>query len=311
MAERRDFRDRRDDRRRMSPEERREQAAKMREQRKAQAERHIATVRMAFSAETQAAIESARIIEDGATAKMAIPEPAHEQSTIEVLAQNTVDAVYAAEGKVMVLDFASFTNPGGGYANGAFAQEEAICSESNLYNILVELKKDFYDANRTYQRGGLYTSRAIYLTDVAFTRNGVLKKADVIVMAAPNRRFALQNKRSEKECDADMRRRVIAVMELAAAEGCDTLVLGAFGCGVFGNDATMVANLFKEWLDAHPGQFERVVFPVPGGPNLDAFREVFGVEKPEFKRVEEDDEDEDDDDDWRKDLELPEGVTLR
>jgi len=39
--------------------------------------------------------------------------------------------------------------------------------------------------------------------------------------------------------------------------------LGAWGCGVFGNDPQMVAEAFKKWLDTEfANNFDRVVFAV-------------------------------------------------
>ena len=46
-----------------------------------------------------------------------------------------------------VLDFASFTTPGGGYTRGSVAQEESLCAESYLYNVL-KSKDDWYGENR-------------------------------------------------------------------------------------------------------------------------------------------------------------------
>ena len=70
-----------------------------------------------------------------------------------------------------------------------------------------------------------------------------------------------------------------------------------------------VAALFKQWLDAHPGVFAKVVFAIPGGPNLDAFQDAF--EHREEAVPADVDEPEDDDEDWRDGLDLPEGITLR
>ena len=73
----------------------------------------------------------------------------------------------------------------------------------------------------------------------------------------------------------DLAHRIETIMRIAAVNEADTLVLGAFGCGFFGNDPEQVAGLLKSWLDAHGGQFEKVVFSIAGGPALDAFREAF------------------------------------
>ena len=48
--------------------------------------------------------------------------------------------------------------------------------------------------------------------------------------------------------------------------GCTDLVLPAFGCGVHGNDPTMVANVFREMLTDQRqfgGRFRTVVFAIP------------------------------------------------
>ena len=277
--------------------------------RKADAEKHIKTMNAVFGNETAQAFEGIREYKDGEARELPAPEATAEASEVEVKRTDTVSAVYAAKGKVIVLDFASFTKPGGGYANGAWAQEEALCAESNLYPILLKKKGSFYDANRQYVRGGLYTDRSMFVPDVVFARGGSVRKAGVIVTAAPNRIWALENHRDEKEIDADLANRIETVMAIAADQGCDTLVLGAFGCGVFGNDPVRVAALFRQWLDAHPGVFAKVVFAIPGGPNLDAFQEAFGHEEEAAPVVAEDEED--DDEDWRDSLDLPEGITLR
>ena len=70
------------------------------------------------------------------------------------------------------------------------------------------------------------------------------------------------------------------VLQVAAHQGHRTLVLGAWGCGVFRNDPREVAEAFSQALEALPGAFTRVVFAVyeRSGevPNLRAFRERFG-----------------------------------
>jgi uncharacterized protein (TIGR02452 family) len=53
------------------------------------------------------------------------------------------------------------------------------------------------------------------------------------------------------------------VLGVAAAHGHRSLVLGAWGCGVFGNDPAEVASLFGMALEGpFAGAFEAVVFAV-------------------------------------------------
>ena len=275
------------------------------DERKLEAQKHIGLVKGVFSSEIAATVQSAKLYEDGEGRDLPVPEPRFEQMDISVERIDAAEALVRAKGKACVLDFASYRNPGGGYVNGGWAQEEALCAASNLLPILEGLRDVYYTPNRQTMRGGLYSDRAMYLTDVMFTLDGGMKKRDVIVCAAVNRRFALENHRSEAECDIDMMHRIHAVLHIAAAHEVDSLILGAFGCGIFGNDPTKVAIVFRDWLEAHPGQFESVVFAVPGGPNLDAFKAIFPSaqeEKPVQIAASEDTDDSDDDDDWRYEL---------
>ena len=274
------------------------------EQRQADARKHVGLAKGVFASDIAKTIETAVLYEDGEGRDLETPDARFETTKIEVKRIDAAEAVSSAKGKACVLDFASYRQPGGGYMNGGWAQEEALCAESNLFPILEGLRDVYYEPNRQTMRGGLYSDRALYLTDVIFTTGGGMKKRDVIVCAAVNRRFALQNHRSEPECDIDMMHRVQTVMHIAAAHEVDTLVLGAFGCGIFGNDPVKVARMFDDWLKAHPGQFENVVFAIPGGPNFDAFHAEFPTDEPkqaDTPAAHDPDYDEEDDD-WRFDF---------
>jgi len=271
------------------------------EERQVEARKHNGLVRGVFAHETEVAVESAVIYEDGDGRELELPEPRFEKTQVGVAWDTLANVIEAATGKVCVLDPVSFTRPGGNYLGGGWSPEEQLCAESNLFPVLEGLKKRYFDANRQSGRGGLNTDRALYLKDIVFTTAGVTRKRDVLAIAPVNRRMALQNHRPEAECNQDLANRIEALMRIAAVNEADTLVLCAFGCGFFENDPTQVANLFKQWLDAHSGLFERVVFAIAGGPSLDAFRAVFPaedtrrttiVEEAQPQRDEEDDEDE-------------------
>lgn len=192
---------------------------------------------------------------------------------------DSISAAYKYEmtGRVALLNFASFTHPGGAFLFGSRAQEEAICHESNLFEILNDDKFGlFYRINRRDLGNHLYYNRGIYSPGVILTRDNGEHFTDVITVAAPN-----ANKGYDGTDDFDARNLVILksridfILKIAEANHVDTLILGAFGCGVFGQDAYEVATCFKELLPYY--DFKKVVFAIPdfGDGNLEAFQEVF------------------------------------
>eukprot|EP00041_Stephanoeca_diplocostata_P030438 m.921385 g.921385 ORF g.921385 m.921385 type:complete len:230 (-) comp23757_c0_seq20:2878-3567(-) len=77
--------------------------------------------------------------------------------------------------------------------------------------------------------------------------------------------------------------RIRSVLYAAAHAKCSNLVLGAFGCGAFGNPPAPVAALFRHELQSHQfrGLFACVVFAVLdplGTGNLAPFRRELGVQ---------------------------------
>lgn len=189
-------------------------------------------------------------------------------------------------GPVALLNFASARNPGGGYLRGARAQEEDLSRCSALHEALLT-QPGYYEANRAC-RSLLYTDHIIYSPRVPFFRDEgyeLLEEAiplAVITAPAPNAGEVLR-----RDADAGpaietaLRRRAGMVLAVAADRGQRQLVLGAWGCGVFRNDPSLVADAFGTWLvdPRFAGAFDRVVFAVWSrggeGPTLDAFRARF------------------------------------
>ncbi len=175
--------------------------------------------------------------------------------------------------KAALLNFASYRHAGGGFIAGAWAQEEAICHDSTLYNVLCRFES-FYAENEKNLNRSLYTDRAIFSPGIIFRRGGKQAECGVITCAAPNFSAARGRGVSEKENETALRQRVDFVISIAEEQGCDTVILGAWGCGVFGQDPAVMARLFKERLAATT--IKLAVFAVPGrNNNFTGFKNAF------------------------------------
>ena len=73
-----------------------------------------------------------------------------------------------------------------------------------------------------------------------------------------------------------MLERCIFVLEVAKINNAQNLILGAFGCGVFGCNPKIVSEIFANLLcEDYEGTFKEVRFAIPKGINYDVFKETF------------------------------------
>lgn len=211
-----------------------------------------------------------------------------KEVTIQVIDQDSVSAVLDVcngSDKIVVLNFASYKHPGGMFDKGSSAQEESLCHESFLYNVLKHFDESYYEWNREHLNKGLYLNRALYSPDVVFVRDEKSVLCDVITCAAPNKAVAKKYQRvTDKENFDVLSQRITFILDIAKKNKVDVLVLGAFGAGVFGQEPNEVAKIFKKLLKSkeYCYAFARVVFAVPKGKtnkfndNYDSFVKILG-----------------------------------
>ena len=237
-----------------------------------------------------------------ADCKMILEKCSEREARIIVSCKRTLEAASSYKGKkVCIMNFASATNPGGGVERGANAQEEALCRISTLYFCLntPEMREHFYLPHRK-ARNPLYNDDIIYSPEVCVIKKDNAKaemlaeedwyKVNVISCAAPNLRKVPSNamnpgsgdKAAEISVD-DLRKlheqRIHRIFEVAAENGNEVLIAGAFGCGAFKNPPEVVAEAFFSVVKELGNRFETIEFAVACGNtpshNFLTFQKVF------------------------------------
>jgi uncharacterized protein (TIGR02452 family) len=247
-----------------------------------------------FSVEQKLAEKNTKLYRPEAVAVLLakiIPSDRQSLPTIEVTEETTQVAAHrlvTSEGceDLVLLNFASARNPGGGFINGAKAQEEDLARCSGLYPCLLT-QPEYYETNRV-QESLLYTDYLIYSPQVPWLRvrnRELLDRyflASVITAPAPNAGQVLRrDPDAMPEIERALRQRAGYVLAVARDNGHRSLLLGAWGCGVFRNDPNMVADAFGMWLESphFQGYFDRIVFGIYDSSKtkdtLIAFKERF------------------------------------
>lgn len=245
---------------------------------KQRAENHTSEMASKYGREIDNAVNSSRIINDNNIDEPLfwpswIRHPKIDNFDTELWQTDSVSAIFKLplEADVAVLNFADYKNPGGRFIDGSSAQEESLCHASFLYNVLSR-RMDYYDWNNLHKNKGLYLNRALYSQGIKFFKDGKEKNVDVITCAAPNRSVIKYGKITEQENDEALKSRIEFVVKIINkyAPRLDAVVLGAFGCGVFKQDAARVAQLFN-----HAGlpTDVKVVYAIPDRANLEKFRQ--------------------------------------
>lgn len=170
--------------------------------------------------------------------------------------------------KIGVLNFASAKNPGGGFLNGAMAQEESLAASSGLYGAQLRQPK-YYEANRAF-KSMMYTHHAIYSPDVVFFRDARFEllpapvTASVLTLPAVNYGQVILKGEDTNQAERVMKERMALSLALFAKQGHRTVVLGAYGCGVFRNDPVKVAKWWKELIvdEGYGSFFDEIIYAV-------------------------------------------------
>lgn len=192
------------------------------------------------------------------------------------------------------LNFASAKNPGGGFLGGSQAQEESLARASGLY-ASINPQQGYYQTNRNCG-SALYTDHLIYSPHVPVFRDDADRllsepyHVSMITSPAVNAGALLNANPGDANLIAPtMRDRIHRVLAVAYRHGHESLVLGAWGCGVFRNDPAQVAGWFSEALreGRFRGAFRHVCFAVLDStaqnstfkPFADQFSSAVGVQR--------------------------------
>lgn len=184
----------------------------------------------------------------------------------------------------LVLNFADAHLVGGYFLQGSTVQEESLCRCSTLYGSINSKKaRAMYDYNDEKNIPGdtdymLISPNVFVFRDKGCELLPAPFKVAVATLPAPVASEVLYNGGSKDELGAIIKHRLLKLFVVAKNCGYKNLVLGAWGCGAFGNDARQVAAIFYELLfnEGYSKYFDAVAFPVKGGGrNLAAFMDVF------------------------------------
>lgn len=185
-----------------------------------------------------------------------------------IVNQSTIDCILELSTQfdnIIALNFANANFSGGGYILGGDAQEESLCRASMLYYVLKGSK--MYYHNRFKSIPFIYSNWLIYSPNVPIIRNGndmlldVPVKCSFITCPAVNRTFA-KFFTSDKKINNIMKSRIEKILSVAVEKNPQVIVLGAWGCGVFGNKKDIVFNLFENAINEIVPDDVTVIFAI-------------------------------------------------
>ncbi|HEY8559474.1 MAG TPA: TIGR02452 family protein [Pyrinomonadaceae bacterium] len=213
------------------------------------------------------------------------------ETSFEITDETTLEAAKRicrenANENPFVLNFASGKNPGGGFLRGTIAQEESLAYASALYAVLTP-HSAMYEHNRR-NGSALYSDWMIYSPRVPVFRNDdgslLQNPYSVTFLTSPAvNAGALRQNQPDKVhlIEPTNRERARKFLWLANRENHRTLILGAWGCGVFHNDPREIAAMFRDLLTGEfENSFARVIMAIydktPARNVYNAFAKAFG-----------------------------------
>lgn len=221
--------------------------------------------------------------------------PKELKAQVAVIFQDSVDCAFFLQKQgynPLLLNMASDITPGGGWRNGALAQEECLFYRS-LYHLSLESKKEayplpnyacIYSPNVYFFRCGQKVNHE--LTPSAIRPWDILDDKDCrsiscIAMPALRRPELTGEGMLTKEDEEITKEKLRGIMKVALIHGHDSVILGAMGCGAFRNPPKHIAKIMHEIIYQYSDCFKKIVIPIldyNGSNNFEIFREEMGKE---------------------------------
>lgn len=209
-----------------------------------------------------------------------------------------IDCFYAAAElqrlrcrRVVVLNMANPTCPGGGWSQGAGAQEENLCRRSTLLEHLMHA--NLYPIP---DGGCLYSKEVCVFRKSEADNYEFLPEPlvlDVVTAAAvphPPLQMAPDDSDEpvmEPDAEETLARTLDTVLRACCEARADGLVFGAIGCGAFANPPTHVARLWRQALlsaASRANEIRQVIFAVFDDHNTQKLHNPYGNVAP-FRKV--------------------------
>jgi len=238
--------------------------------------------RVDWRAQVEAALAAKRSIRPEDPLPEPAPGAAHH-TEVQVRNETTLVAArrLVEEGeRPLALNFANGVHPGGGFLRGARAQEEVLCRSSALHATLAGDPMYAAHAARPLPDSSDW---AILSPGVpVFRRDDGSRLAQPWTLGFLTAAAPYAPALGQPAAGDLLAARIRRVLAIAAASGYEVLVLGAWGCGAFGNDPERTARDFRRALEEErAGRLRRVVFAIadwsPARRFLGPFRDAFAA----------------------------------
>lgn len=193
---------------------------------------------------------------------------------IRIENMDTLDMAMMLGGEnCLVMNMACDTYPGGGVRKGSMAQEEELFRRTNYYKVL---NRKFYPITNE----AVIYSPLVYI--VKNRKYEIIKEFPIscIAVAAPRKPQVFNGTYAEIEDLLSMQTKIDLVFRTAIYYKKTRIVLGALGCGAYGNPPDVVASIFVDRVKLYRDFFEFIGFAIllvkdSDKANLDAFNKEF------------------------------------
>lgn len=202
-------------------------------------------------------------------------KPSNSLDQIVFIEKNIINTLLLFENPT-VLVFCSAKNPGGGIKRGAIAQEESISLHTTWYFQIKDIK-NFYLKSK---ESSINTDKMIYIDKGFLLTDPYHNKISPTPLSFIGATAINLNGLKDQGIDISkinykkiMRFRIENILKLAQFYNKKTLILGAFGCGIFGLNPYDVAEIFAEQINKKI--FDgKIVFSIPDEKIMSIFKET-------------------------------------